>query len=102
MDGAQYASGSASLFVGAAREPQMAYAIRPMTGEVIVVKFGEKGFYPTDLGRQSRAWVDEQNAKLGIDEPTAMAFEVCSMFGNWDKLEDIRESMKAKVIHVRI
>lgn len=93
MDGTQYASSSASLFVGAARKPQMAYAIRPMTREVVIVKFGEEGFYQTDYGVQSREWVEDQNAKLGVDAPTASAMAVCSVFGDWTKFETIRDDM---------
>lgn len=98
MSGTNYASGSASLFSTAAREPQMAYAIRPMTKEVVIVKFGEEGFYPTDYGVQSSEWVNEQNRQLGIDEATAEAMAVCSVFGNWDAFKDIRDRLKEKML----
>ncbi|MFZ5856739.1 MAG: hypothetical protein ACOYZ6_07910 [Chloroflexota bacterium] len=98
MDEKKYGSGAASLFSSAARDPQMAYAIRPMTGEVIIVKFGEDGFYPTDYGVQSSEWVKEQNEKLGIDEATAEAMAMCSMFGNWERFESIRDGMKQAML----
>lgn len=88
-----YQTSPASLFVSAAREPRMAYAIRPMTKEVIIVKFGEEGFYQTDYGVQSREWVEDQNAKLGVDAPTASAMALCSVFGDWTKFETIRDDM---------
>ncbi len=98
MDRTNYGSGAASLFSSAARDPQMAYAIRPMTKEVVIVKFGEDGFYPTDYGVQSSEWVNEQNEKLGIDEATAEAMAVCSVFGNWEAFKDIRDRLKQKML----
>jgi hypothetical protein len=58
------------------------------TAEVIAVRFGEKGYYPTTYGRQTKQWVEDQNARIGIDPATAQAFETCS-FGNWGNYETV-------------
>jgi len=107
MDGTQYASGSASLFASAARTPEFCLALLKSssdgkTAEVIAIRFGEKGYYKTEFGRQTQEWCDDQNDLMGIDQATALAFEACSLFGRWSTFEDIREHMKAKVINVRI
>lgn len=97
----QYQSSPASLFAAAAREPEMAYAIRPMTGEVVIVKFGVVGYFPTEHGVQPREWVEEQNAKLGVDGVTAAAMALCSMFG-WERFESALAGMKEMVVsHAR-
>jgi coenzyme F420-reducing hydrogenase delta subunit len=70
------------------------------TEEVIAVHFGERGYHPTTYGRQTREWVREMNERLGIDDAIVLAFEACSMFGNWERYEEIVRKMKAKVVHV--
>jgi len=70
------------------------------TMEVIAIRYGERGYHRTDYGRQTMQWVDDENAKMGIDEATMLAFETCSLFGRWDNFDEIERKMKAKVIHV--
>ena len=50
--------------------PDCCYSVNKVTGEVIILKKGEKGFYRTDIstkGREeSRELADFQNSKLGV------------------------------------
>lgn len=84
-----------SLFASAARDlPD--FCLAPLmstfdgkTAEVIKVKFGEKGYYPTTYGRQTREWVADQNQRMGIDPANAAAMSICSVFGNWRNYDDV-------------
>jgi hypothetical protein len=68
------------------------------TADVIAIKYNDgTGYYPTTYGRQSQAWVDDQNAKLGIDKPTAEAYSVCSLFGNWANFDNVLAILKDKM-----
>lgn len=57
------------------------------TGELIIIKNGEKGYFPTDVpvtDRESmKAFADEMNEKLGVTKAQAAAMLSGSMFG-WD------------------
>jgi len=97
-----------SLFASAARErPDFCLNVLMSTfdgktGEVIAVKFGERGYYPTTYGRQTREWCEEQNSRMGIDPANAQAFSTCSVFGNWGNYEQVlkhlQEALSKKVI----
>jgi len=65
--------------------PKMCYSVLDSTNELIVIKRGEKGYYPQ---RQENApWsannVDHLNERLGITKGQAEAMKNGSMFG-WD------------------
>ena len=59
------------------------------TVEVIAVKYGETGYYKTDWGRQTLEWISEYNMRSGIEAETAIAYETCSLFGNWVNYENV-------------
>jgi hypothetical protein len=98
----EYETGAASLFATAARTPDFCLALLlstsdRKTAEVIAIKFGEMGYCKTDHGRQTREWVDGQNERMGIDKATAMAFEMCSLFGRWWHYEEIKHKMEERM-----
>lgn len=70
----------------------LAYAVRHGNrgkGHVILVKYGEEGYYSTnipelDTMEDARQMVRELNQKLGIDDKVADSMSFASMFG-WDK-----------------
>lgn len=64
------------------------------TAEVIAVKFGEKGYYPTTYGRQTREWIADQNERMGIDPANAAAMGTCSVFGNWENYEQVLKHLQ--------
>jgi hypothetical protein len=100
----QYKVSPASLFATATRQikadrPEFVLAVllSSFNGkdyEVITIKDGERGFYKTTWGRQTREWVAEQNALLGIDPATVAAYGTCSVFGNWGNYESVLRSMQ--------
>jgi len=67
--------------------PEMCYSIVPTTGELIIIKNGEKGYYPctlsTDDREKNRNTANLENMKRGIRECEEEAMLAGSMFG-WD------------------
>lgn len=61
--------------------PNICYARNNVSGEVIIIKNGESGYYPLDY-KELRS-VDELNKGLGVTKAQAEAMSVGSMFG-WD------------------
>ena len=65
--------------------PEMCYAVHVETGEVIIVKKPETGFYKTDIktsGREeSEKLVEEANKNLGVTKAQAEAMYCGSLFG---------------------
>lgn len=65
--------------------PEQCYGILPNTGELIIVKKGESGYYRTDVSGESKeencALADEYNGKLGVNKAQAAAMLAGSMFG---------------------
>lgn len=65
--------------------PEQCYGVLPNTGEFIIVKKGESGYYQTDISmgskEENRALADEYNGKLGVSKAQAAAMLVGSMFG---------------------
>ena len=65
--------------------PELCYSVNKTTGEIIVLKKGETGFYKTDIpssGREeSQEIADEQNQKLGVSKAQAAAMYTGSLFG---------------------
>jgi len=64
--------------------PQQCYAMLH-TGELIIVKYGEKGYYKTDIPvtdkESMRSLCDEMNGKLGVSKAQAAAMLAGSMYG---------------------
>lgn len=63
------------------------------TYEVIAVHYGETGYTPTTWGRQTKAWIDEQNARMGINVATQMAYYNCSVLNTWANYSQIYRKM---------
>lgn len=65
--------------------PKQCYSILAETGEIIILKRGESGYYKTDIpsasAEDSRALVDEYNRKLGVSKAQEYAMKAGSMFG---------------------
>ncbi len=67
------------------------------TYEVIYVMYGETGYRPTTWGRQTREWIAEKNAEMGIDPATQAAYYNCSVLNTWASYSKIYEQI-AKLI----
>ena len=65
--------------------PDCCYSVNKVTGEMIVLKKGERGFYRTDIptkGREeSRELADFQNGKLGVTKTQEAAMYWGSLYG---------------------
>ena len=59
-------------------------------GDVIRIKAGETGYYPSTYGRRPAEWVLMENARLGVTVAQAEAMEVCSFSGQWSRLMSLR------------
>ena len=69
-----------------AKLPEMCYGVLNTTNEIIVVKRGETGYYPTGWepakDRQAaEKWCNLLNERLEITQAQRIAMEVGSMFG---------------------
>ena len=67
--------------------PELCYAVHESTGELIVIKRGEVGYYQTDYSTPDKErnveLADQLNEKLGVDMWQRQAMEVGSLCG-WD------------------
>ncbi len=63
------------------------------TYEVIAVHYGETGYTPTTWGRQTKEWINDQNAHMGIDVSTQMAYYNCSVLNTWANYSQIHQKM---------
>lgn len=65
--------------------PEQCYSVLPDTGELIIVKKGETGYYRTDIDmggkEENRTLMEEYNGKLGVSKAQAFAMLAGSMFG---------------------
>ncbi len=65
--------------------PEVCFSTLPTTGELILLKRGERGYYRTDLNcedrEQNQMIAEENNRKLGVNKPQRLAMECGSMFG---------------------
>lgn len=65
--------------------PEQCYAILPSSGEIIIIKNGEKGYFKTDIPaatkKEAKEIVDEYNKILGISKAQEKAMMAGSMFG---------------------
>jgi len=74
------------------------YSLLKTNGQIIAVIFGKDGYRESDIiGKFTQETVDEMNAALGIDKATAEAMTICSMFGTWEKFENIRATLAEKI-----
>ena len=66
--------------------PDACYSVNNTTGEVIIIKNGETGYYPTTYsfkGEKAKEFVKKANKELGVTCAQQHAMEIGSMFG-WD------------------
>ena len=65
--------------------PELCFSTMPGTGELICIKRGESGYYPSDWSTSSREHnrqiADEQNQRLGVTPAQKEAMMCGSMFG---------------------
>ncbi len=65
--------------------PELCYSVHESTGELIVIKRGECGYYPTDYNTPDKErnveLADRLNEKLGVDMWQRQAMEVGSICG---------------------
>lgn len=62
------------------------YVKLELTGEIIVIKHGELGFYETDITDDDM--LDTANSLNHNTQAEIDAAEVCSMFGEWEKFDE--------------
>lgn len=65
--------------------PEQCYSVLPDTGELLIIKKGESGYYRTDIDMgdktENRVLADEYNTKLGVSKAQEQAMSAGSMFG---------------------
>lgn len=77
--------------------PDFCYSYNDTTGEIIVIKKGVEGYYPSNITldntlsgderkQQAEELIKEQNEILGVTDDQRLQMELNSMFG-WDKTE---------------
>lgn len=63
--------------------PETAYGVEPSSGNTIIIKRGERGYYDPGYGVQPEGTVATLNTRMGVTPAQAAAMEFGSMFG-WD------------------
>ena len=67
--------------------PEVCYSILPSTGDVIIIKHGESGYYRSEYSTGDKAFnrefANDRNANLGVSKAQVEAMLAGSMYG-WD------------------
>lgn len=66
-------------------------------GEVVKTFRGKTGYFKTIFGRQTREWVFQKNAEVGVPKSTQYAYEICSIMNTWVNYEQTLESVRASL-----
>lgn len=65
--------------------PDLCYSILETTGELIIIKQGEEGYYPCEFSvadkAQNEALRDSKNESMGVTKEQEKAMSIGSMFG---------------------
>ena len=69
--------------------PEVCYSILPSTGDAIIIKHGESGYYRCEYSTEDKAFnrefANDRNANLGVSKAQVEAMLAGSMYG-WDVL----------------
>lgn len=67
--------------------PEVCYSILPSTGDVIIIKHGESGYYRSEYSTEDKAFnrefANDRNANIGVSKAQVEAMLAGSMYG-WD------------------
>lgn len=63
--------------------PEMSYSVLLTTGETVLIKRGENGYFETGYGAQGEEVVAKLNERMGVTPAQAAAMELGSLVG-WD------------------
>ena len=67
--------------------PEVCYSILPSTGDVIIIKHGESGYYRCEYSTEDKAFnrefANDRNANIGVSKAQVEAMLAGSMYG-WD------------------
>lgn len=67
--------------------PESCHSVLPSSGELIVIRHGEKGYFPSEFSSadeaENRIFADDRNTKNGVSQAQEAAMLAGSMFG-WD------------------
>lgn len=67
--------------------PEVCFSILPSTGDVIIIKHGESGYYRSEYSTEDKAFnrefANDRNANLGVSKAQVEAMLAGSMYG-WD------------------
>lgn len=90
--------------------PDFCYSYNETTGEIIVIKKGVEGYYPSNITldntlsgderkQQAEELIKEQNEILGVTDDQRLQMELNSMFG-WEDTKMESKKLKTEVIEV--
>lgn len=73
---------AAILAANTAKLPELCYDVHDLTGQPVILKRGETGFYETDWpALHAEAVVASKNAALGVTDAQRQAMKAGSLFG---------------------
>lgn len=76
------------------KSPKQYYVKSQLNSKYIMLKHGEKGYYETDITDENQ--VRALNLVHSNTAEDVEAASICSMHGNWDKFEEIKQNLISK------